>query len=334
MTRYLLCAITVLLVACGGGRKKPDVSNIKVDLQLERFEQAFFRIDSNNIAAGLAGLRNAHPAFYGAFFNNIVGINPNDSSGQQLIRYMLRDYAPVHDSIRQKYPKLDWLREELTGSFRYVKHYFPDYAVPRVVTFISTFDAPGAVLGPGFLGIGLQQFAGKNFSVYQVPEIQQMYPSYISRRFDKEYMTAAAMRAVVDDIYPDQSVGRPLIEQMVEKGKQWFLLDQFLPDAPDSVKTGYTGAQTEWVRENEGNIWSYVTKNENLYSIEPHVIQTYIGESPFTQAMSEASPGNLGPWIGWRIVQAYADAHPDLTPQQLLALPARKLFEGSKYKPK
>ena len=44
------------------------------------------------------------------------------------------------------------------------------------------------------------------------------------------------MKSVADDIYPDKSVGRPLIEQMIEKGKHWFLLDKFLPDAPDSVK--------------------------------------------------------------------------------------------------
>ena len=34
---------------------------------------------------------------------------------------------------------------------------------------------------------------------------------------------------IVDDLFPDQSNGKPLIEQMVEKGKQWYLLDKFLP---------------------------------------------------------------------------------------------------------
>ena len=37
------------------------------------------------------------------------------------------------------------------------------------------------------------------------------------------------MKAVVQDIFPDQSGGKPLIEQMMEKGKQWWLLDKFLP---------------------------------------------------------------------------------------------------------
>ena len=106
------------------------------------------------------------------------------------------------------------------------------------------------------------------------------------------------------------------------------------PDAADSAITGYTTKQLEWVEENEGNAWGYVIKNENLYSIEPHVIQTYIGESPFTQGMPQESPGNLGQWLGWRIVQQYAQKNEELTLQQLLQTPAKTIFEGAQYRPK
>ncbi|MDB5196221.1 MAG: hypothetical protein JWP88_591 [Flaviaesturariibacter sp.] len=334
MPKYLFLAIIVLLTACGGGRHKPDVSNIKVDLRLERFERDFFKIDTNNIRGGLVYLRNAYPDFYPIYLQNILQVNPADTASFALIRSIISGYRPINDSIQKKYKDLGWLKDDLTQSFKYVKHYYPDYFVPRVITFIGTFDAPGAILSPQYLGIGLHQFAGKHFSVYQTEAIAQMYPSYISQRFDKEYITAGAMKAVVDDIYPDQSVGNPLIEQMVEKGKQWYLLDHFLPDAPDSVKTGFSGVQLDWVEENEGNTWGYIIKNENLYSIEPVTIQTYLGEAPFTQGFPETSPGNIGQWVGWRIVQKFADEHPKLTLQQILAKPAKEIFEQSKYKPK
>ena len=142
------------------------------------------------------------------------------------------------------------------------------------------------------------------------------------------------MKAIADDVYPDKSAGRSLIEQIIEKGKQWFLLDKFLPDTPDSIKTDYTKKQLDWVEENEGNVWAYITKNENIYSIEPHIIQTYIGEAPFTQAMPESSPGNLGQWIGWQIVKKFADQNEKLTLQQILATQPKKIFEESKYRPK
>ncbi len=196
-------------------------------------------------------------------------------------------------------------------------------------------DAPGVVLTPDYLGIGLHQYAGKDFSVYRAEPVQQMYPSYITRRFDKEYITANCMKSVADDVYPDKSAGRPLIEQIIEKGKQWFLLDKFLPDAPDSVKTGYTKKQLDWVEDNEGNIWAYIVKNENdIYSIDPATIQTYIGEAPNTQLMTEAAPGNIGQWVGWRIVQEYTEKHKDFSVQQILEAPAKTIFEEAKYRPK
>ncbi|RYZ24345.1 MAG: hypothetical protein EOO16_01265 [Chitinophagaceae bacterium] len=333
MKRYLSLAIIVLLAACGHDDRHPDISKIDVDLKLERFERDFFRIDTNQIGGGLAHLRNAYPDFYGIFMNNIVGINPADSNGQLVVRYMLRDYRPVNTAIQQKYPDLGWLKDELTTGFRYTKYYYPDYPVPKLLTFIATFDAPPVVVAPAYLGIGLQQFAGKDFPAYQEEEIHQMYPDYIARRFDKEFIATRAMAAVADDIYPNQSVGRPLLEQFVEGGKQWYLLDHLLPDAADSAKTGYTGRQLEWLRRNEGNAWGYILKNENLYSIEPNVIQTYLGESPFTQGLPEESPGNIGQWLGWRIVQEYARRSGKPLPE-VLKTPARAVYEGSKYKPK
>jgi hypothetical protein len=182
----------------------------------------------------------------------------------------------------------------------------------------------------------LQFYLGKNFSVYQDQFfIDNVAPLYRSRRFSKEYIIADAMQLVVDDLFPDKSSSLPLIEQMIEKGKQWWLLDKFLPTTPDTIKTGYTKQQSDWCHENEGLIWSYLVKNEDLYSLNPPVIQTYIGEGPFTQGFSqELSPGNLGKWIGWQIVKKFAAKNPDMKPQEVMQADAKKILEEANYKPK
>ena len=227
MIRFYVFTIFVLFISCKNGKNKPDVSDIKVDVRIERFEQSFFKIDTNNIARGLADLRNGFPRFYPFFMQDILQLNPMDTGSFTIVRNIISSYLPINDSIQKKYKDLDWLKEELTEGFKYVKHYYPQYRVPGVITFIATLDAPGVVLTSDHIGIGLHQYAGKNFSVYQAEPVQQMYPTYISRRFDKEYITPNCMKAVADDIYPDKSVGRPLIEQMVEKGKRLFLLQKF-----------------------------------------------------------------------------------------------------------
>ena len=122
---------------------------------------------------------------------------------------------------------------------------------------------------------------------------------------------------------------------MIEKGKQWYLLDHFLPNTADSVKTGYTQKQLNWVKENEGNIWGFFTANTDIYTIDPAIIQDYIGEGPFTRGMPEGfAPGNIGQWVGWQIVKQFAGKNSKFSLQQVLATDAKTIFQGSKYKPK
>lgn len=340
-----------LLAACNNS-KGPDLSRIKVDIQLDRFEKDFFALDTNNLEQGLTGLNKKYSKFYPYFINDILGLNNTqiisqkgqlllNEAGKFSLKFFYRSYKPVNDSIQLKYKNFNWLKEELKDGFRHVKYYYPSYPVPSIVTFIAPFDAPGIVLTPKYLGIGLQQFAGKNFSAYQDPEIAGIYPSYVSRRFDKEYITARCIYSVVvSDIYPDSSENLSLIEQMIERGKQWYLLNKFLPDAPDSIKTGYTKNQTEFIRENEGNIWTQFLKDSpDPYTLDQERLKNYLGDAPFTQDMphdleGDGTPGNIGQWIGWRIVEKFAERNPKLTVQEVLATPAKKIFGEAKYKPK
>lgn len=329
---FLLLA---LFVSCSNGKNKPNVSNIKVAISIERFEKGFFSADTNNLAASLAALQAKFPTFYPVYIKQILQLPASTPANENVIRQVISSYRPIYDSIEKKYTNLNWLKDELATGFRYVKYYYPSYKVPGVITFIGTFDAPGIILTPNYLAIGLHQYAGKNFSVYKDPQIQEMYPSYISRRFDKEYITANSMKAIADDIYPDNNAGKPLIEQMIEKGKQWFLLDKFLPDTPDSIKTGYTKKQIDWAVSNEGNIWGYLIKNTDIYTIDPEIIQDYIGEGPFTRGMpEEVSPGNIGQWIGWQIVKKFADENPKLSIDQVIKTPAKTIYNEARYKPK
>ncbi len=329
--------ISVLITACRNKKGIPDVSRIKVNIPIERFDQDFFSMDTNNIQAGLQRVRQQHPDFYFDFMQQILGVNGSDTSRNTLLvtKEFLRGYLPIYDSLQLIYKKTDRLQIELEKGFQFVKYYFPNYKTGKAILFVGPFDAPGVAATRSGIAIGLQQYAGKDFSVYQSAPGQELFPLYISRRFSSEYITANCMKAVAEDIFPDQSGGKPLIEQMIEKGKQWWLIDKFLPAAPDSIKSGYTQQQLNWCNENEGLIWSYLVKNEDLNSLNPAVIQTYIGEGPFTQGFSqELSPGNIGQWIGWQIVKKFVSKNPGMKPQDVMKTDARKILEEAKYKPK
>jgi hypothetical protein len=338
MKKSCLCFLTVLLFSsCGNKKGIPDVSNIKINIPVERFDQSFFSIDTNDIRSGLRNVQQKHPDFYFDFMQEILGVSGSDTSLRTILitKEFLRGYLPIYDSLQLIYNKTDRLQKELENGFQFVKYYFPDYKTGKAILFVGPFDAPGIASTHSGIAIGLQQYAGKDFSVYQSIPGQEIFPLYISRRFSKEYIAANCMKAVAQDIFPDQSGGRPLIEQMIEKGKQWFLLDKFLPETPDSIKTGYTQLQLDWCKENVGLIWSAIVKNEDLNSLNPTVIQTYIGEGPFTQGFSqEYSPGNLGQWIGWQIVKKFVSKNSDMKLHDVMKTDARTILEEAKYKPK
>ncbi|MBE7173448.1 MAG: hypothetical protein INR73_22940 [Williamsia sp.] len=330
-----------LLAGCHSNNA-PDVSGIAVNIKLERFDQFFFqKTDTTTPVRTLSQLQSAFPYFTNDFITNILELPPpappyTDSGSAATFRELklfLRLTQPIYDSVSSTFQEAATTRE-LTQAFRYLKYYFPGYRIPPLVTYLGPFNAPGVAITNQAIAVGLQLFGGKNFSFYTSEAGIALYPSYISRRFEQQYIPANVMTAIINDIYPDRSTGRPLVEQMVEKGKQWYLLDKLLPETPDSIKTGYTNRQLDWCKENEGLIWDFFLQSNELYTAEPALVKSYIGEAPATQEMSPASPGNIGQWTGWRIVQAYSNKHPELGLDELMKTSAREIFTASKYKPR
>lgn len=336
ITAVLILSI-LFFFSCTNDNKGPDVSDIKVEISIERFDKNFFSIDTNNVASGLKDLMQAYPGFYTDFMQRILGVSGADTNQVTLevCKRVINGYYPVYLELNKKYADTKWLQGDLKHAFQYVKYYFPDYKTGNAVLFIGPLDAPGVALTSSGLAIGLQQFAGKDFPAYQTREAQQLFPGYISRRFEPQYIVANCMKVVIEDVYPDKTAAKGLVEQMIEKGKQWWLLDKFVPATNDSIKTGYTKDQLSWCKANEGLIWNeIITTEKDLYTKDPLTLQNYIGEAPFTQSLGPQSPGNIGQWVGWRIVKKFADKNPSMNLTDVLKTDARKILEDARYKPK
>lgn len=325
-----------LLFAGCGNNNTPDVSGIKVDASIARFDKDFFAIDTLQLSPGLNALQNKYPYFFSDFIQNIVIAGSIDSSHNlpAFVQQYISHSRPLYDSAQKKFNSLSNLESELKTGFQFVKYYYPSYKIPKVVSYVGLIGDPSVAITKDAMAIGLQMFLGKDFSAYTTPEAFDKFPQYISRRFEPQYIASNCLQNIALDIYPDDIKGRNLVEQLVEKGKQWWLSNKFLPNTEDSLRTGFTQAQLNWCKANEGLIWNYIVQNFDLYTTEPSTIQNFIGEAPKTDGMPDNSPGNIGQWIGLQIVKAFAEKKSGLTVQQVLQTDAKKLFEESKYKPK
>lgn len=337
-SKFLVAGL-IFLAACKDKKEnRPDISGISVSTAIERFDLDYFALDSNNLQDGMKALGRKYPWFINDFTANILGAGPLNDSNKILPaanHHFFTSYYPVHQLLTKELGPLSKEEKELNQAFRTIKYYFPDYKTPRLVTYLGPFDAPGVALTDSAIAIGLQLYAGTDFPFYTSQQGQELFPLYISRRFEKNYIPVNVVKAVLTDLYPDKSAGYPLLEKMIEQGKYWWISQQILPDAPDSLITGFTETQLEFCEKNEGLIWNLLLQSEHVYSTEPGILKLYLGEAPGTQGLPPAAPGNIGQWIGLRIVEKYiAEQANPLAPRKLMQLSPREILDGSKYKPR
>jgi len=328
---FFLAALSVLF-ACKQGSKTPDVSNIKVNLQVIRFEQAFFSIDTNQIDEALTKLNNDYPGFTKDYLFNILGTTPDSASKD--IRLFQNTYRRLFDSSKQLFANIKPLEQALNKSLQYVKYYYPKYAIPtKLVSFIGPINSYGNIITTDAFGIGLQLYMGNNYSLYNTEMAQILYPSYISRRFDQAYIPVNCMKNIIDDMYPNKNLGKPLVEQMVEVGKRQYLLKLFLPNMPDTLTTGYTAKQLAICISNEASIWHYFIQNNLLYESNPDATKDYMNDGPNTPALGVDVPGLIGQFVGEKIVLKWLDKKGNVSPDILMQTPAKQIFEEAKYRP-
>lgn len=321
------------LFACKRGPKTPDVSAIKVDLQVLRFEQALFALDTNHLEEGLNKLNERYPGFAKDYLFNILGTTP-DSAARDT-RSFLSSYRLMYDSSKLLFADFNPTRKTLVRGLQFVKYYFPKYPLPtKLVTFIGPINSYGNIITTDALAVGLQLYMGKNYSLYATDMGQQMYPAYISRRFEPAYIPLNCIKNIIDDMYPNKTLGKPLVEQMIEAGKRQYLLGLLLPEMPDSIKTGYTQAQLDNCNSNEAEIWSFFIQNNLLYESNPDLTKDYMNESPNTPPLGPDSPGMIGQFVGTKIVLKWIEKQATLSPEQLMQTPAKQIFEEARYKPK
>jgi hypothetical protein len=132
--------------------------------------------------------------------------------------------------------------------------------------------------------------------------------------------------------YPFRGNGRVLLERMIYEGKILYVLCRACPQLSPEMWLGYTPEQYRWCRQNEKALWHLVIERKHLYTPDATTTARYFSDMPSAFAADEA-PGNLGMWIGGRIVNRYMD-RTHVSPENLMnALDYGEILRKSKYKP-
>ncbi len=341
-----LIVFTLFFTACKSdkGTNIPDVSDIKIDLDMTRFEQLLLA-DTMIDAAGVQKLMEEHPAFSEVYFNHVLPgaedmmVSDDPEARMQYIREWVRHPRTrwLYDTVQTIFPEVEKVKEDLTSAFKYAKYYFPEKETPRVYTTISDFGYFPFVYAEDSLrdgiGISLEMFLGDTFPYRDYTGLNNAFSDYLTRSYNKDHIVKRALEVWIDDI-AGPPPGNRLLDLMIHNGKKLYILQSFMPMADDTVIMDYSSVKMDWVKAGEKNIWYHFTNQNMIYETSLNKIQKYIGPSPSSPGMPEEAPGNTGSWLGWQIVRSYMKTHPATTLQQLLELKdAQAILDESGYRP-
>ncbi|QYJ68568.1 gliding motility lipoprotein GldB [Flavobacterium litorale] len=313
-----IVVVLFVIVSCNDKDKKEhEIADVPVDgVTINRFDKQFF----GGSPQDLPQLKEDYPYLFPEGNDDSVWI------GKMQDPFQLK----LYEEVQKKYPTTDALENDLEALFKHIKYYYPNFKTPKVITLVSDDIQTKAVFANDLLLIPLSLYLGEDNYLYEgltSYQVEQFTPSQIL----PDVVTSFAATKVT----PPRD--RTLLGLMVYFGKELYMQDVLLPDAPDAHKIGYKPEQLQWAQENEAEMWRYFIDKNLLYDTNPKLAARFINPAPFTKFYLEfdnETPGRLGRWVGWQIVRAYAENNKNVTLQELLAIDAKTIFENAKYKPK
>ncbi|RAW03215.1 gliding motility lipoprotein GldB [Pseudochryseolinea flava] len=226
---------------------------------------------------------------------------------------------------------LSTLKAQFNQAFSNFKHYYPDFNPPKVKTMISGLLDTDMIVSDSVIIVSLDFFLGKE-GKYR-PRVYD----YQLAKYDPEDIVASLMLVYgIDTRFNATDVkDKTVLAEMISYGKAFAFAKHMLPCVPDSTFIWYTPQEMAGSKNNQDLIWARFVQDEILFSTSNEDKRNYLGERPITTQVGEKCPGRIGLFIGWQIVKAYMDSHPEMTLQQLMQVgDAQKLFKDSHYKPK
>lgn len=328
----LLAIVAALLSSCTGGTlRKADIEGIDLTLRVERFDSAFWTIDTTNIGGEMHLLEENFPGITPIYLENVVNFGAADAEiTHHTYRLFRRDTAVQHlyTDCLNAYSNISDINHALTDAFRRARYFFPHIATPRLYCHVSGFNQ-SVVVGEGFISLSLDNYLGADYPIYTLIGIY-------------EYQRTNMVRAKV---VPDYIVGwlsseyyqRPhssLLDDMIYHGKILYAANCLLPSTPENVIMGYSAEQWEWMSTREPELWNMMVGSRALYETNALVKGQYLNDGPFTLPFSQESPARGGAYMGWQIVKSFMKNNRSVSLQQLMEIAdAQSILARSGYKP-
>ena len=333
MKKSILVILAVLLCACHGGRDyfPRDIESVEVDIV--RFDSAQLAVRPDSVKQDIVQLYADYEVFMPMFVEGILRLPVEDTAYLcEMYSNFLTDttmgFAQTNALAQSMFADISKLQKSLNIGFSRLHYLYPEWEIPTVYLFVSGFNS-SVMYYENIMGVGVDMYLGSDYPYYN-----QVVYNYQKQTMRKECVAGDLLNMYIAYQIPYNSKYNRLLEHMIFRGKQMFLLSQLLPDEPAWEIIGYSKEQWDWCKKYEQAIWNRIMEKRDLFKTESMVRVSYMNDGPVTAEISQESPGRLGIWVGWQIVDSYMRNNENVSIKQLIDEgDAQKILEQSFYKP-
>lgn len=327
-----LLFFVVSVISCSS-TAKDDKSNEHRDTNISiiRFDKDFYSFLKNPDIKAQNTLLEKYPTLLPAFGFITTGAKIGQDSAT--FYKTLQDYFShpmllklYNDATFKIFDNAAPYESELTEANKRINEYLPGKKLPHLAMHVSGFKENVIVLD-SIISISCDKYMGSDYPIYkdffQEYQRNQMQPNLVVRDYLKAWIISS---------FPSINERTTLLSAMINEGKILYLLSLLTSSSSAEQLMSYTDKDLSWCQSNESEIWRLIIKQNDLYTDNHLIITKYVNDAPHTFPISPQSPGRVGCWIGWQIVEKYA-TKTGASLNDILNTDAQVILKESKYNP-
>lgn len=319
---FIIPAAGLFFTACEN-KPRVDLDSILINTPVQRFDRAFFAIDSLNVAASLPQLEKEFAPFF--------------SNGAELIFWENQRRDPLQLALFAKTEKLfgDMEREsaQLNATLKRYYHYFGLKDTLQLYTYISRLDYEFPIVyAPPYIFVALDLYLGEAGEAYY-----QVLPQYLQYPRQAAFLNRDLAFALAEYHIPPPMEPHSLLDAMLYRGKVLKLTEYLLETVEESTLLRYPPEKYNFSLKHEKEMWVYFIENELLFDTGDELKRRFMETAPFSKFRTQIdreTPGQIGWWFGYKVVSAWLEEYPDMPLEDWIhEMDSRKVLKLSQYKP-
>ena len=329
----LIFAFFVIFTLTGCNSKSFGMFDDTEAIRVNRFDTMLFQWIDTDDPKILQAMFSDYPQMLAMLGNALFKINLDDSIAffSQMMNYYSEPalhslYKDVVTFFSANSPTFNQIEKEFSQGFTQLNRLLPSMQIPAVYVHVSGLQQ-NVIVADSLLSVSIDKYLGRDYPLYQ-----DFFYDYQLKSMTPENVAKDGLQAWLISEYPFEGQYNVLLDKMIYEGKIIYLLMTAGTNYSFQQIMSLTEYEYGWCLKNESAIWKTILQRKQLETTDAATVSKYFQSAP-SLFISEEAPGNIGNFIGYRIVERYMKQTRTTCENLLLNNNAQDILKKSKYKP-